>query len=354
MSHSTILDPPAIRRPSVTTSTSRKPLGAEAVAEGETEAKSAARPTRMWVHLALFAATLVTTTAVGARYWDNFSNGLQPVTTMADLLPFPWILEHLDLLYTGLPFSLTLLGILLAHEFGHYFACRLYGVEASLPFLIPAPTLSGTAGAVIRLRSSVKSRSALLVIGAAGPLAGFLVAVPATWFGLIYSVPIGRTTPLPMFWLGAPAGIEFLRLALLHSHPDIPTLHTMIPHPVLLASWVGILVTFINLIPAGQLDGGHILYAISPRLHKLSSQFTIGVLLYLGTVEWVGWLVWAFLLMSPMMRHRQVPDKARPSVWLIALAPISLAVLILSGTLQPVVGDSLMSVLTRINWGFRF
>jgi hypothetical protein len=145
------------------------------------------------------------------------------------------------------------------------------------------------------------------------------------------------------------------------SHPDMPLLSQMVPHPVLVASWIGILVTSLNLIPAGQLDGGHIVYALSPRAHKISTQVTIAALLYLGTVEWIGWIPWAFLLMLPMMTHPPLPQRAPQAgtaeehpdanAAYLVLAALCFGIFLLCGTFQPCVGNSLVSVLLRIHWG---
>ena len=135
------------------------------------------------------------------------------------------------------------------------------------------------------------------------------------------------------------------------SSATLPELKAMVPHPVLVASWIGILVTAFNLIPAGQLDGGRILYAISPKVHKWGTQLTIAALLYLGTVEWIGWLLFAFLLMLPAMQHPQLQDDSPLSVSQGTLAVLCIGIFVLCGTTQPCVKQSLMNVLLRIHWG---
>ncbi len=200
---------------------------------------------------------------------------------------------HLGLFYTGLPFSLTLIGILLAHEFGHYFACRSFGVNATLPYLLPAPSLSGSFGAVIRLKSRVRSRSALIVIGAMGPIAGFVVALATITLGLALSryspVDIVPRVQAPLIVSGLHQLLSALRGDL---HNPAHSIFLLIPHPILTASWMGILITALNLIPAGQLDGGHILYAVSPTAHKFSSKVVVAALFILGFFYWSGWVLW--------------------------------------------------------------
>jgi membrane-associated protease RseP (regulator of RpoE activity) len=323
---------------------------------------AAPAPSGPWLQIMLLATTLLTTTTVGARYMYNFEFGNAPLTSFADLFPFAWIWDNPDRIGSGLPFSLTLLAILLTHELGHFIACRVFGVRTSLPLVFPAPTLTGTAGVLIRMKSRIPSRTALIVIGASGPIAGFCVALPATCYGLLLSKAAVGQTPPSIIRFASPMLITFLHRFLSDSHPDLPLLSQIVPHPVLVASWIGILVTALNLIPAGQLDGGRIVYALSPRAHRISTQITIAALLYLGTVEWIGWLPWAFLLMLPMMAHPPLPapksnlPEAHPAAnaSYCALAALCLAIFLLCGTFQPCVGNSLMSVLLRIHWGLGF
>jgi len=298
---------------------------------------------RLAVPLVLFFVTLLSTTSVGMRYMYNFSVGRPPLGSDADVLPFDWVFHHLSQIASGLPFSLTLISILLAHEFGHYFACRAFGVRATLPYLLPAPSLSGSFGAVIRLKSRVPSRAALIVIGAMGPIAGFLVALVTVTLGLALS----HYAPTPLIHrVQAPLIIHGL-----HALIGDPTrsILLLIPHPILVASWMGILITALNLIPAGQLDGGHILYAISPTAHKICHRLVVVALFALGIEYWFGWILWAIILMMPAMRHPLVPDLGDIKPWHYALIPICLLILILAGTYQPFEGFSLLDVATKLH-----
>ena len=300
---------------------------------------------RIGVPVALFAVTLCTTTAVGMRYMHNFRLGLPPLASDADVLPFAWVWANRAGFAQGLPFSLTLISILLAHEFGHYFACRAFRVRSTLPYLLPAPSLSGSFGAVIRLKSRVRSRAALIVIGAAGPIAGFLVAIATVFYGLESST----YAPTRIVKLQAPLLLTMLHGLLRHTGagPMLPPLHLIVPHPVLTASWIGLLITTLNLIPAGQLDGGHILYAISPAAHKLSSRLSTAALILLGIFSWVPWLLWAGVLMLPGMRHPQVPDVGEIKTWHYLLVPICALLFLLAGTYQPFAGYSLLDLPAR-------
>ena len=199
---------------------------------------------------------------------QNFRLGQPPLVNEGDLFPLHWIWNHPSALASGWSFSLALLGILLAHEAGHYFFCRHHGIRASWPYVLPAPTLSGTAGAVIRIRSRIPSRRALIEVGIAGPIAGYLVALPTTILGILLSRPAGPGTAPALVQFHWPLTVTLLDRMLAAWLPGVPALDNLLPHPILIASWVGLFVTSLNLIPAGQLDGGHILYAISPRWHR--------------------------------------------------------------------------------------
>ena len=288
---------------------------------------------------------MFTTTAVGMRYMHNFRLGMAPLASDADILPLLWVVHHLQLLATGLPFSLTLVGILLTHEFGHYFACRHYGVRSSMPYMLPAPSLSGTFGAVIRLQSPIRSRAALLAIGASGPIAGFVVALVTATLGLSWSTyaatPLVRNVQSPLAILA----LHRLLQTLGGSNPDLALI---VPHPVLTASWMGLLITALNLIPAGQLDGGHILFSISPTMHRWSTRIVIGTLLGLGIFFWTGWVVWGVVLLTPGMRHPHVDDAIPMSKWHIALVPACLLILIACGTFEPFQGYGLIHILEEL------
>lgn len=288
---------------------------------------------------------MFTTTAVGMRYMHNFRLGAPPLANDADILPYEWVIQHLQLLATGLPFSLTLIAILLTHEFGHYFACRIYGVRCTLPLMLPAPSLSGTFGAVIRLQSSIRSRAALLVIGASGPIAGFVVALLTVSIGLTLSTyapePLVQRVQSPLTIVA----IHHMLQIFTGVRPDITLI---VPHPVLTASWIGLLITALNLIPAGQLDGGHILYSISPTLHRWSSRLVVATLFVLGLLYWAGWIVWAIVLMLPGMRHPKVNETLPMSKWHLALVPTCLVILVIAGTFQPFQGYGLIHIVQRL------
>ena len=276
---------------------------------------------RYWLYSLAFLATVFTTLAIGARLQFNFEHHLPAYVYDEDVFPFLWAARHPGRLLAGIPFAATLMLILMAHEMGHYIACLRYRVYATLPFFIPAPTPIGTLGAFIRIKSPIPSRRALFDIGIAGPIAGFVVALPILALAIALSQPA---------LAGAPnAQIRF-------SFPlifDIATavfgkgiaFGTLLLHPIGIAAWVGMFATCLNLLPAGQLDGGHIVFALTPRWHLWVSRITV-VLLAFGFLFWHGWGVWAALLYGIGLRHPPLGPSIPPifanQVWESPWAPI--------------------------------
>lgn len=213
-------------------------------------------------------------------------------------------------LFQGPAFTAALLAILIAHEGGHYVLCRRHGIDASLPYFLPGPTIFGTFGAFIRIRSPFPDRNALFDVGAAGPWAGFLVSIPVLIVGLAHSTIVtAAPDPLAAFRLGDSLLIRGLTWLVVGPMPDGTDL---LFHPLALAGWGGILVTSLNLLPAGQLDGGHVLFAAGVQ-SRLVSLLPIPVLLWLAWYRWPGWLLWAIiLLVMAALGHPPTMDEARP------------------------------------------
>ncbi len=284
------------------------------------------------IAVSLFLLTLVSTLAVGAQFAASYAAGSSPdfdnfFSTYANLLAHP------QYLLVGMPYAITLLGILLAHELGHYFACRYYGISASYPYFIPAPTLIGTMGAFIRIRSPIANRKALFDVGLAGPVVGFLFAIPALVIAILYSKVIPLSGASNAIVYGNPLALRFL-LAVLR--PGVSTTDLLL-HPVGRAAWAGLFATALNLLPGGQLDGGHILYAVASKYHR---RVTLGVALLLipvGYYFWPGWYLWSVLLLAIGFRHPPLLydweplDRAR-LVW----AAIAILIFILSFMPMPV------------------
>jgi membrane-associated protease RseP (regulator of RpoE activity) len=286
---------------------------------------------RYWLHALLLVATLISTTVVGAGLARSFAQS-RPVDFAGDLDGYVRMWQQPSYLLPGLPFSLTLLTILLAHEFGHFLTARYYLVDASLPYFIPAPTLIGTLGAFIRIRSAILSKRVLFDIGIAGPLAGFVALMSPLVAGVALSkvVPgIGRSGDLVF---GTPL---ILRLMEWVRFPGVP-LDDIYLHPVARAAWVGLLATALNLLPIGQLDGGHILYAFLGERTRYLSRLFIFILVLMGTFIAYSWLVWAALLFFFGMRHPSIFDPNPLGRFRTRLAVLALVIFILSFTAAPV------------------
>ena len=290
---------------------------------------------RLWLHIVLLLATFLSTTVVGARIEFNFLNR-QPAFSMADdslsLFPVVWILHQPSHLLLGLPFSLTLMFILLAHEMGHYLYARHYGVYATLPYFVPFPSLIGTLGAFIRIRSPIPSRAALFDIGIAGPLAGFIPACMALFTGLLMSPPVdGAIKADSSIEIGFPWAFH-LTARLLHVRAPLSALAL---HPMAVAAWVGLFATAMNLLPGGQLDGGHIVFSIFPRFHRAISFLAVVALIVLGKYFWMGWVIWSVLL-AMTVRHPAVPTVPSSLGRRRGVALLAAAMLALSFTPAPI------------------
>lgn len=238
-----------------------------------------------FLHIILFTLTMLSTLFVGA------------MQTGADLLKEP------GEIYRGLPFALSLMIILLTHELSHYFASKRHGVKATLPYFIPAPTIIGTFGAFIKMKSPIVTRKALIDIGASGPIAGFIVSVVAAVIGLYLSEigPVSQTKGA--LHLGDSILFSFLTKAVIGVTPADSD---VLLNPVAFAGWIGLFVTSMNLIPVGQLDGGHIAFAFLGEKHTRLSFILVLVMSLLGLFLWEGWIVWAVLLLVLGLRHPPV------------------------------------------------
>ena len=260
-----------------------------------------------WRHIALFALTVVTTTFVGALHFFSFRQGFSAGATVA-----PGLLDP-GFYLGGLWYSVTILGILGCHEMGHYYACRYYGVDASRPFFLPAPLpLTGTLGAFIRIRSRIPSKIALFDIGLAGPIAGFVIAVPALFVGLGMSV----VERVPADFSGVELGEPLLfRAAAWLVWGDLPDGMSINMHPMAFAAWFGLLATALNLFPIGQLDGGHVAYAVLGRRSTWITLTTIGLAIGLTFVS-SSWIVWTVLMVVMLLaigpRHPPTLDDTTP------------------------------------------
>ena len=289
------------------------------------------RPTRLWVHIVLLLLTILTTSAWGLAHYLSFVGGFAghvPQVNVTAVLGAFW--------YSG-----TVLTILGCHEMGHYLACRLYGIDATLPFFLPAPiVITGTFGAVIRIRDMFPDRRSLFDVGIAGPIAGFIVAVPALFLGLwlshVEAVPAGFTG----YSLGEPLLFKAAAWAVWGNVADGFSINL---HPVGFAAWLGLIVTSLNLIPIGQLDGGHISYAVLGRRKSLwvtATGITAGVLVaayYRSVTLGVFVVLTIVMLVIGGLRHpATLDDGVALGQARMVLAIVAIVMLILCFTPVPI------------------
>jgi hypothetical protein len=260
------------------------------------------RPKPIWVNLLLLVATVVTTSLVGSQFWLWLVEGVTAEWGGFEGPPFGRIiLEAFNLKKGILYYSLPLLSILGCHELGHYFVSRRHKVPATLPYFIPFPPIPkvlalGTFGAIISTRGTIPNKRALLDIGLAGPLVGFLVAIPVTLLGLhlALQLPMTEVSESELF-LASP--LIFIALEAIIGAPSALPLH-----PTLFAGWLGLLVTAINLLPAGQLDGGHIAYAFMGKKQKYVAWAALFMMLALS-IWFPTWILFAFIIILVGIRH---------------------------------------------------
>jgi membrane-associated protease RseP (regulator of RpoE activity) len=287
---------------------------------------------RAWRHVVLFALTVVSTCFVGAFHFYSFSLGFNPP---ADASPD---LMDVGFWIRGLWYSLTVLAILGCHELGHYYACRYYGVDATLPFFLPAPLpLTGTLGAFIRIRSRMPSKVALFDIGLSGPIAGFIIAVPALFIGLGMSVLDRVPADFSGVELGEPLLFRAAAWMVWGSVPDGLSINM---HPMAFAAWFGLLATALNLFPLGQLDGGHVAYAVLGRRSTLLTVATVGLAIGLTFIS-SSWIVWTVLMVVMLLvigpRHPPTLDDTSPlGAGRLILAALGLIMLIVCFTPAPI------------------
>jgi membrane-associated protease RseP (regulator of RpoE activity) len=288
------------------------------------------RRERWWLHVLLLALTAGTTTFVGASFAVSFRPSLLPPGGFAPG-------QVGELVRGALSFSLPLLAILLSHEMGHYLMCRRYGIDASPPYFIPFPTLVGTMGAFIRIREPIRNKRELFDVGVAGPIAGFAVSLPLLVWGILHSRPNFEPVLEPgTILFRYPVAVTWIqKIALGHTF----TSEQAVEHPVFVAAWFGLFVTALNLLPLGQLDGGHALYAVFGRRQK---NVAIPILLALALLglKWPGWWLWVVVTLVIGIRHPPVIDEEIPLdgrrlavavvvllMFLVCFAPVPLVML---------------------------
>ncbi len=280
---------------------------------------------RPGIHIGLFLLTVFTTLLVGAGFEYDFLRG-DPVSLDHTFDLFLRLRHAPGLLVAGVPYATTLLVILLAHEFGHYFACRHHGIHATLPYFIPAPTLIGTLGAFIWIRSPIYTRRALFDVGVAGPIAGFVLILPALVIGMAMSKVIPGVAVHGDIVFGTPLIMHLFERVFF---PGTASADIYL-HPVARAAWAGLLATALNLLPIGQLDGGHILYAFFGEKHRWLSRVFNLALVPLGIFYSWSWLAWAAILFFVARRHPVIFDQSTPGRMRAILGWESLAIFVFS------------------------
>jgi membrane-associated protease RseP (regulator of RpoE activity) len=288
----------------------------ERTPEGHAVTYGYAKPKRrrsLWVNVVLFVLTIGTTLLVGSA-----NQGGNPFQRPLDLL-------------LGWPFSLSIILVLGSHELAHYLTARRLGVDATPPYFLPVPhPMTGTMGAFIRIDSPVPTKSALVRVGVSGPLVGFLVALPVSFIGLLLSKPIDIDVSKGI-QLGSPLAFWLISELL---HPNLGPGKDLMLHPVAFAGWLGLFVTALNLLPIGQLDGGHVAYAVFGRRWQKLSWLVIAALALMGFF-WLGWPFWAMLAIVLGLRHPPPLDDVTPLDkvdWRLIAAAVLIIVLTLTPT----------------------
>lgn len=294
---------------------------------------------KRWVNIILFILTVISTYFVGFLWGINYIFADRNLQEFPGLMNFSLFFDP-ALIRLSLIYSLSLLGILLGHELGHYLSCRKYGIQATLPYFIPAPTLIGTLGAFIRIRSPFTKREELFDVGANGPLVGFFLSVPALFIGLMFSKLVPALPRDSSILFGEPLLFKvFVRIIF----GKVAENQDLILHPLAVAGWVGLLVTSFNLFPVGQLDGGHILYAVFGEKTRRVSLEIVVLLAILGIFYWAGWLIWALLIYLLGLKHPAILWEPQKLSWKRKLVGIMIVLIfIFSFIPAPVTGNSLL------------
>ncbi len=259
-----------------------------------------------WVNLILLIITFFTSSIAG-----GLQAGIDPLNGGV-----------LRAVVAGIPFAVALMIVLGVHELGHYFAARRYGIKVTLPYFIPAPTLIGTFGAFIKMKSPVATRRQLAVVAIMGPLMGFLAALVVTLVGLHYSeVRMVQNLPADSIQLGDPLIMKLLYKIYFGDKIN----GEVFLHPIAFAGWIGFFVTALNLIPASQLDGGHIFFTIFERWHSMTTIVISLSLIVLGIFSWGGWIIWGVLIFligrkHPFVIYQEIPpDRATKAIFIVAM-----------------------------------
>jgi hypothetical protein len=296
---------------------------------------------RIWLNILLFVATVLSAFYVGF-FWSISYIHTDTLVGNSQIAPDPSIFLDPKIITLSLVYAVVLIGILLGHELGHFLTCRYYNIDATLPFFIPAPTLIGTLGAFIKIRSPITKKQQLFDIGIAGPLTGFVLSLPAIIYGLSLSKLVPSLPRDESFVFGEPLILRIVGSMVFKGAPEG---FDVIPHPIAFAGWVGVLVTALNLFPVGQLDGGHIVYALMGQKSRRFAPYMIGIFVLMGIFFWIGWFVWAILIYFLGLKHPHIHDEDKPlSLGRRYIGYLMLVIFILSFIPDPIKGYNLFDL----------
>ncbi len=304
------------------------------------------RSNRSWINILLFIITCFSVFFVGLTWSVSYTYS-DELSRDSQFVPTPQVFSDPRVIGLSLIYTAVLIVILLGHEMGHYLTCRYYRIEATLPFFIPAPTLIGTLGAFIKIKSPITLKKQLFDIGVSGPLTGFCLSLPALVYGLSLSKIVPSVSRENTLVFGEPLLLKFIGSLMFR---NVPAESDLFLHPIGFAGWVGILVTAFNLFPVGQLDGGHVSYALIGQKSKPLASLLIGVFLVMGVFFWVGWVVWALVILLLGLKHPRVIDEGESlSRSRQVLGIVVVAIFILSFIPAPLKGFSLVELAKQ--WG---
>ncbi len=304
------------------------------------------RPRGAWLNILLFVVTCLSAFFVGLTWSVSYTYSEQ-MTGDTQFVLSSEAFTNPAVIGLSLVYMAVLIGILLGHEMGHYLTCRHYRIEATLPYFIPAPTLVGTLGAFIKIKSRITRKKQLFDIGIAGPLTGFILSLPALVYGLTLSKIVPAVPREDALVFGEPLLLKLLGGLIFRG---VAANSDLFLHPVAFAGWVGILVTAFNLFPVGQLDGGHVSYALIGQRSRPLAKGLLVVFMGMGIFFWVGWIVWALLIQLIGMKHPSVDDeKERLSTPRLVLGIVIIVIFIISFIPAPIKGYSLLDLMKQ--WG---
>jgi membrane-associated protease RseP (regulator of RpoE activity) len=300
------------------------------------------RPGRIWINILLFALTIGSVFFVGLTWSLSFIHSEDG----ASLSLRSGVLSDVRVIGLSFIYTVVLILILLGHELGHYLTCRRYRIDATLPYFVPAPGLIGTLGAFIKIKSPITRKNELFDVGAAGPISGFILALPALVIGLSLSKVVAAIPKGDALILGEPL---LLKIVARFLFGNLPQGADILLHPVAFAGWVGLLVTAFNLFPLGQLDGGHLFFALLGRRSELMTRVLLGLFVIMGIIFWVGWFVWAVLILVLGLKHPNVSDDDLPlSTGRKWLGVLLLIIFVLSFIPDPVRGFNTFDLLRQL------